>query len=273
MARTRGASDPSAPAEGAVQDPTSSTTDDNNGALDTNESKMAEGDESKQAADGSEKELGKDQVDKAGKTEENPGAAKGEAVDKQQQEDVVKAEEGAAASDETNNKEPAQDKPPIWEPAEFDVLSGRGASVNAHGGNKKFRAYCFARKPEFQAGNHAAKRRIATEIVAATTAANGRFLKRKEDKGPWFEMTNDQAILKACQVMRDYKRPDRVAIREMMAQNGSGRKRQRTIESTPMIDLVRIATREKYFKCLGSSNVLTRSSLSCSKHIDQHWAS
>jgi hypothetical protein len=34
-----------------------------------------------------------------------------------------------------------------WEPAESDVLSGRGASVNAHQGNKKFRALCFARKP------------------------------------------------------------------------------------------------------------------------------
>lgn len=50
-------------------------------------------------------------------------------------------------------------------------------------------------------------------------------------------MTREQAILKACQVMRDYKRPDRLAIREMMAQNGQARKRSRQTESTPIIEL------------------------------------
>jgi hypothetical protein len=145
----------------------------------------------------------------------------------------------------------------IWEPADADVLSGRGASVNAHGGNKKFRALCFVRKPEFDAGNHAAKRRIAHEIVMATlggpsvmnngesgstatttTTTTTRFLKRKDEKGPWTQMTIEQAILKACQVMRDYKRPDRVAIREMMTQSGNARKRPRTTESTPILEIV-----------------------------------
>jgi hypothetical protein len=138
----------------------------------------------------------------------------------------------------------------IWEPADADVLSGRGASVNAHGGNKKFRALCFVRKPEFDAGNHAAKRRIAHEIVVATlggpsgesstsSTTTTRFLKRKDEKGPWTQMTMEQAILKACQVMRDYKRPDRVAIREMMTQSGNARKRPRTTESTPILEIVR----------------------------------
>jgi hypothetical protein len=99
---------------------------------------------------------------------------------------------------------------------------------------------CFARKPQFEAGNHAAKRRIATEIAAVvTTNSSGKFLKKKIDKGPWYEMMNEEAILKACQVMQDYKRPDRLAIREMMAQNGSARKRSRQQESTPMLDTVR----------------------------------
>lgn len=120
----------------------------------------------------------------------------------------------------------------ILEPAEHDVLNGRGASVNGHKGNQRFRALCFQRKPEFEAGNHAAKRRVATEIVAATTSLHGRFLKRKSDKGPWFALTTERAILKACQVMRDFQRPDRVQLRELQAQNGA-RKRQRTTESTP----------------------------------------
>lgn len=153
---------------------------------------------------------------------------------KTEKKDDSKKEEGK----EEKKEEDDDPRSAIWEPAEPDVLSGRGASVNAHGGNKKFRGLCFARKPEFEAGNHAAKRRIATEIVAATyNNGEARFLKKKADKGPWYEMTREQAILKACQVMRDYKRPDRLAIREMMAQNGQARKRSRQTESTPIIEL------------------------------------
>jgi hypothetical protein len=117
----------------------------------------------------------------------------------------------------------------------FLLFQGRGASVNAHPGNKKFRALCFSRKHIFEAGNHAAKRRIASEIVqAAVTDFGARFLKRKEEKGPWYEMNAEQALLKACQVMRDHKRPDRLAQREMMAAHGKKRNRA---TSTPMDDV------------------------------------
>lgn len=121
----------------------------------------------------------------------------------------------------------------LIKPEENDVLNGRGAWVNAHKGNIKFRAVCFARKPEFEAGNHAAKRRIATEIVEMTKAVSGRFLKRRDGKGgPWYELSTEKAILKACQVMRDFQRPDRVALRQVSGSKG-GRKRQRSVESTP----------------------------------------
>lgn len=139
---------------------------------------------------------------------------------------------------------------PIFEAAEMDVLSGRGASVNSHRGNQKFRALCFAHKSLFDKANHAAKRRIATEIVSQMTNEHGtRFLKKPRnanDKGPggetipipYYAMSFEQAILKSQQVMRDYKRPDRLAIREIMAQQGTARKRSRSVESTPMVDVV-----------------------------------
>eukprot|EP00545_Synedropsis_sp_CCMP1620_P005003 CAMPEP_0119018368 /NCGR_PEP_ID=MMETSP1176-20130426/19214_1 /TAXON_ID=265551 /ORGANISM="Synedropsis recta cf, Strain CCMP1620" /LENGTH=468 /DNA_ID=CAMNT_0006972353 /DNA_START=36 /DNA_END=1442 /DNA_ORIENTATION=+ len=149
-----------------------------------------------------------------------------------------KQEEGAGKQEEEEDaKQPAEEElgEPILEPSEHDVLNGRGASVNAHRGNTKFRALCFARKPEFEAGNHAAKRRVATEIVSVTKALPGRFLKRKQDKGPWYELSTEKSILKACQVMRDFQRPDRLALREMTTANG-GRKRQRTSESTPGVN-------------------------------------
>ena len=91
----------------------------------------------------------------------------------------------------------------ILDPEVNDVIAGRGAAVNLNKGNQKFRALCFKRKPEFDAASHAAKRRIATEIVNQTKAANGRFLKRKVEKGPWYEIDTEKAILKACQVMRE----------------------------------------------------------------------
>jgi hypothetical protein len=147
------------------------------------------------------------------------------------QEDGVTQQESAGKAAEEELGEP------ILDPSEHDVLNGRGASVNAHRGNTKFRALCFARKPEFEAGNHAAKRRVATEIVSVTKALPGRFLKRKQDKGPWFELSTEKSILKACQVMRDFQRPDRLALREMTTANG-GRKRQRTSESTPGVNAV-----------------------------------
>ena len=106
----------------------------------------------------------------------------------------------------------------------MDVLSGRGASVNSHKGNKKFRAICFSRKPMFDEANHAAKRRIATEIVTTTIETHGsRFLRKRQDKGPWYEMSREQAILKAAQVMRDYKRPDRLVQCELMVAQGKKR--------------------------------------------------
>jgi hypothetical protein len=106
-------------------------------------------------------------------------------------------------------------------------------------GNKKFRALCFVRKPLFDAGNHAAKRRIAQEIVDIMMKPTdgtppSRFLKKKSDKGPYYAMTEEQAILKAAQVMRDYKRPDRIALREQAEREGQIRKRNRTTISTPL---------------------------------------
>jgi hypothetical protein len=61
---------------------------------------------------------------------------------------VVGREDDRAAADVVL---PQEQKPGvvggISEPATMDVLCGRGAGVNAHLGNKRFRALCFSRKP------------------------------------------------------------------------------------------------------------------------------
>mmetsp|Transcript_31508 Transcript_31508/g.44725 ORF Transcript_31508/g.44725 Transcript_31508/m.44725 type:complete len:185 (+) Transcript_31508:61-615(+) len=75
------------------------------------------------------------------------------------------------------------------------------------------------RKPQFDNGNYSEKRTLATEIVSEIRSLNppGRFLKRVKITGDgprrpedeWEELSDDKAIHKACQVMRDINRPDR----------------------------------------------------------------
>ena len=102
-------------------------------------------------------------------------------------------------------------QPIIYTPLPHDVLSGRGAFVNAHSGNRHFRTLCWARKPAFDAGNHGLKRQLATEVVKSVlTDLNppARFLQKVElgdglDKIIcWTSMGLDKAINKACQARR-----------------------------------------------------------------------
>ena len=103
-----------------------------------------------------------------------------------------------------------------------DVLSGRGAFVNGHIGNVRFRELCVERKPQFDAGSYSEKRALATEVVSIIRGMEppGRFLKRVKEGATecviqysdipgWEELSDDRAIHKACQVMRDIARPDR----------------------------------------------------------------
>ena len=145
-----------------------------------------------------------------------------------------------------------------------DILSGRGATINQHPGNKLFRSMCADRKPEFDTATNYQKRQIALQIVESVLEWNppGRFIERVDDTnanfsqaevdqyfhevdvdtklvgsslvyfnnmgytqkknkkfmrelGPWRDMGIEKAIQKACGVIRDHKRPDRVALRAM----------------------------------------------------------
>ena len=210
--------------------------------------------------------------------EETPATATETKVEGETETKPEEAAEAPAAKEETKAAEepPAKatkPKPPpkdygpiISEVQDMDVLSGRGAAVNNHPGNKKFRALCFVRKAHFDLGNHAAKRKLATEIVEILQCGKdhppSRFLKRRpanalppappaeaaapattsteggETTAPapaadgttpaapapspsaplYYAMTKEQAILKAQQVMRDYKRPDRLEAKMLQQQ-------------------------------------------------------
>lgn len=88
--------------------------------------------------------------------------------------------------------------------------------MNGHVGNARFRQLATKRKPLFDAGNYSEKRSLATEIVGLIRGLEppGRFLKRGKGTDVWEELSDDRAIHKACQVMRDLQRPDRTGDRK-----------------------------------------------------------
>ena len=83
-----------------------------------------------------------------------------------------------------------------------DVLSGRGGGTNVHPGNRNFRdlinmhrrAYLKARKND--------KPAISRAIVRAVREANGKFLRKDEKTGLWFEIGDDAAREKTSQALR-----------------------------------------------------------------------
>jgi hypothetical protein len=83
-----------------------------------------------------------------------------------------------------------------------DVLSGRGGGTNVHPGNRTFRdlinlhrrAYLKARKND--------KPAISRAIVRSIRETNGRFLKKDEKSGLWYEIGDDAAREKTSQALR-----------------------------------------------------------------------
>jgi hypothetical protein len=82
------------------------------------------------------------------------------------------------------------------------VLSGRGGGTNVHPGNRTFRdlinlhrrAYLKARKND--------KPAISRAIVRSIRDATGRFLRKDEKTGLWFEIGDDAAREKTSQALR-----------------------------------------------------------------------
>ena len=128
-----------------------------------------------------------------------------------------------------------------------DILSGRGALLNGHLGNERLRRLAKERKLVFDSGDSNDKRVLAIGMVLLIRDLDppGRFLRRRsrstkpngvgtavgggtltitdqskslaaddaiqlrDDSNEWEELSNEAAIRKVCQVMRDMDRPDR----------------------------------------------------------------
>jgi len=103
---------------------------------------------------------------------------------------------------------------------EHDVLSGRGVNIAEHAGNKRFRALCASHQDADYCKSYSTseKRALAQKIVKhiQTLRPPGRFLKRagrirggRGLDGPWENLSDQEAIKKTMQALRDCNRQDR----------------------------------------------------------------
>lgn len=83
-----------------------------------------------------------------------------------------------------------------------DVLSGRGGGTNLHPGNRQFRDLINLYRRDYLKARKNDKPSISRSIVNAIREKNGRFLKKVEKTGLWFEIGDDAAREKTSQALR-----------------------------------------------------------------------
>lgn len=109
------------------------------------------------------------------------------------------------ATPESNRKKKHRarqlDESIVVEPAENDVLCGRGGFTNSHPGNIRFREKALEFRPWYEQSSKEEKQRIADLLVESITSEGHRFL-AKGKVGFWHEMV-DGAHRKASQALRE----------------------------------------------------------------------
>jgi len=96
--------------------------------------------------------------------------------------------------------------PPSTEGIKFysrnDVLCGRGGGTNVHPGNRRFRDLINAHRRAYLKARKNDKPNISRSIVRTVREMNGRFLKKDDKLGLWFEIGDDGAREKTSQALR-----------------------------------------------------------------------
>ncbi len=101
---------------------------------------------------------------------------------------------------------------------EFDVLSGRGSSINSHSGNLYFRDVVNHHRRTYLNSKWQMRRVIAKAIVADIRSKGGRFLKQIDGNGLWCEIGERGAIDKTTQALRQMKMRRKLIIEDEQAQ-------------------------------------------------------
>ena len=93
-----------------------------------------------------------------------------------------------------------------------DILCGRGGLTNHHKGNKRFRDIVALHRADYVRAPKVQKPDVARLIVGAirTGTPPGRFLRKDNDTGLWYDIGDKRATEKTSQALRE-KLPDREA--------------------------------------------------------------
>mmetsp|Transcript_13588 Transcript_13588/g.16413 ORF Transcript_13588/g.16413 Transcript_13588/m.16413 type:complete len:244 (+) Transcript_13588:2-733(+) len=88
---------------------------------------------------------------------------------------------------------------------DHDILCGRGGLTNHHRGNKRFRDVVALHRPDYVRASKVQKPGVARMIVQAIRNSDppGRFLKKNEETGKWYDVGDKQAAIKASQALRE----------------------------------------------------------------------
>mmetsp|Transcript_4160 Transcript_4160/g.5967 ORF Transcript_4160/g.5967 Transcript_4160/m.5967 type:complete len:801 (+) Transcript_4160:100-2502(+) len=97
-----------------------------------------------------------------------------------------------------------------------DILCGRGGMTNHHKGNKRFRDIVALHRPDYVRANKVNKPAVARMIIKAIRSGDspGRFLKKDEKTGKWFDIGDRRAAEKASQALREKTPEERSKLRQ-----------------------------------------------------------
>ena len=84
-----------------------------------------------------------------------------------------------------------------------DVLCGRGGGTNSQIGNRRFRKLVQEYQPEYLNARRKAKPQISRTIVQIVRRRGGRFLKKDETTGYFYEVGDERAEAKTSQALRE----------------------------------------------------------------------
>ncbi|CAB9514504.1 Transcriptional regulator [Seminavis robusta] len=88
---------------------------------------------------------------------------------------------------------------------DWDILCGRGGLTNHHRGNKRFRDIVALHRPDYIRAPKVQKPSVARVIVRAIRNGDppGRFLKKDEKTGKWYDVGDKKAAEKTSQALRE----------------------------------------------------------------------
>lgn len=112
-----------------------------------------------------------------------------------------------------------------------DVLSGRGGGTNQHEGNCFFRSLINKNRERYLRAKKNDKPFISLSIVNIVRQKNGRFLKKDEESGLWFEIGDAQAREKTSQALRQRAPEYR---KQLLKQDGMLSQQAQLIQQSPL---------------------------------------